>query len=145
MTTQFEGASLTDAIIAILTAASFVVGDGEAPAAGGWSGAPLTSTYVPYVNVHAVPGGLTDGPISLPDVDAGADYILISVGATRGQAEAVGDDVRALMLTAAVTLLNSRSVVHRRIEMLGGAVRDDTVLPPVWFVSDRYRFLTVPS
>jgi hypothetical protein len=105
----------------------------------------LTSAYVPYVNVHPTPGGLTDGTIAETDVDAGADYILISVGATRVQAETVADDVREVMLGTPLTLPNSRKVAHMRIEMLGGAIRDDTVQPPVWIVSDRYRLLTVPS
>lgn len=145
MTTQFEAGGLTDAVIAVLTAASFTVGDGEAPSSGGWQGAQGASAFVPYVNVHPTPGGLTDGTIAQPDVDAGADYILISVGATRSQAEEVGDDVRAVMLAATITLPNSRKVAHMRIEMLGGAVRDDNVQPSVFFVSDRYRLLTVPS
>lgn len=144
MTVQFIAADLTAAIITALTNAGYTVGDGEAPAAGGWSGAPITSTYVPYVNVHGVPGGSTDGTIADLDADASADYILISVGATRAQAEAMGDDVRATMVSGDLPL-TGRRVALRRVEMLGGAVRDDTVQPPVWIVSDRFRFLTVPT
>jgi len=141
----FRGADLTTAIINTLTAAGFTVGDGEAPESAGWQGAQGTSTYIPYVDVHPTPGGLTDGPLNDPNTDAWADYQIISVGAVRRQAEVVGDAVRAAMLAAHLTVSGGRAVAYVRLDMLGGAIRDDSVQPSVFYVSDRWRILTVPA
>jgi hypothetical protein len=140
-----RGGDVTDAIIARLTAASLTVGDGEAPAAGGWSGSAGQSTFVPYVDVHPLPGGDVDGTLAAPNADAAPDYQLISVGATRAQAEFIGDEVREAMLSTALTDPTGRSIALLTIEMLGGCIRDDTVQPAVWMVSDRYRVLTKPA
>jgi hypothetical protein len=141
----FRGADLTAAVISRVTTAGFTVGDGEAPDSAGWQGAQGNSPYIPYVDVHPTPGGLTDGPLSDPNTDAWADYQIISVGAVRRQAEAVGDAVRAVMLAGPITVGNGRSVAYVRLDMLGGVIRDDSVLPSVYYVSDRYRILTVPT
>jgi hypothetical protein len=140
-----RGGDVTDAIISRLTGASFVVGDGEAPAAGGWSGSVGQSTFVGYVDVHPLPGGDVDGTLAAPNADAAPDYQLISVGATRAQAEFIGDEVREVMIASPLSLPTGRTNVLLRIEMLGGAMRDDTVQPAVWIVSDRYRVLTKPA
>jgi hypothetical protein len=144
------GNDLSTAIVAALTSAGLLVGDGEAPTTGGWQGTPMASPFVPYVDVHPIPGGFSDGTISTPDSDAGALYQLIAVGATRAQAEAIGDDVRAAMVAFTFTPTNGRAVSLVRLEMLGGAMRDDSirgnaVQPSVWIVSDRYRIFTVPA
>jgi hypothetical protein len=145
MTVTFRGADLTAAIIARLTGAGFIVGDGVAPESAGWQGAQGTSQYVPYVDVHPTPGGLVDGTMQNPYVDAAADYQIISVGATRAQAETVGDAVRASLQGSPLTVANGRTVAHLRLDMLGGVIRDDSVQPSVFYVSDRWRILTVPS
>jgi hypothetical protein len=145
MTVTFRGADLTAAVIARLTGAGFTVGDGQAPESAGWQGAQGASAYVPYVDVHPTPGGLVDGTMLDPYVDAAADYQIISVGATRAQAETVGDAVRASLQAMPLTVANGRTVAHLRLDMLGGTIRDDTVLPSVFYVSDRWRILTVPS
>lgn len=143
--TIHRGGDVTDAIIFRLVSAGFVVGDGEAPSAGDWQGAPGVSNFVPYVDVHPILGGDVDGILVAPNSDASPDYQLISVGATRAQAEHIGDEVREVMLVGPVTLPVGRAAIHLRLEMLGGAMRDDTVQPPVWIVSDRYRIMTVPA
>jgi hypothetical protein len=145
-----RGSEVTDAIVAALTTAQLLVGDGEAPVAGGWEGTPGASDFVPYVDVHPIPGGYSDGTVAEPDSDGGALYQLISVGASRTQAENIGDEVREAMTSTALTLASGRQVALVRVEMLGGAMRDDSlrgnaVQPSVWMVSDRYRILTVPA
>jgi len=144
MSTLHRNSDVTAAIIYRLTSAGFVVGDNEAPDAGGWQGSPGASTFVPYVDVHPSPGGPTDGTMATPSSDAFPDYQIISVGATRAQAEHIGDEVREAMFQGPLTVPD-RSVAHLRLDMLGGCVRDDTVQPAVWFVSDRYRLSTVPA
>lgn len=141
----FRGADLTGVIVHTLELAGFTVGDGEAPKSAGWQGTAGASSYVPHVNVHAIPGGLVDGTIADANVDVAADYQIISVGATRLQAETVGDAVRAVIINTRFALPNGRSVVHLRYDMTGGANRDDTVQPSVYYVSDRYRLFTVPA
>jgi len=141
-----RGGDVTTAIIARLEAAGLVVGDGEAPLSGaGWTGSPGTSTFVPYIDVHPTPGGDVDGTLADSNSDAAPDYHLISVGATRAQAEHIGDEAREAMLSGPLTLPAGRAAIHMRIDMLGGVIRDDTVQSAVFFVSDRWRVLTVPA
>jgi hypothetical protein len=135
---------VTVAIINTLETAGFTVGDGEKPDGGGWQGPPAASSFVGYVNVHPTPGGTTDGTIAAPRADAQADYSLISIGATPRQAEQIGDDVRRTML-ATPLFVTDRQVAEVRLDMLGGVIRDDQVQPALFYVSDRYRLLVVPS
>ena len=144
MSTLHRNSDVTAAIIYRLTSAGFVVGDNEAPDTGGWQGSPGTSTFVGYVDVHPTPGGPTNGTMATPSSDAFPDYQIISVGATRAQAEHIGDEVREAMLQGPLTV-PGRSVIQLRLDMLGGAVRDDTVQQALFFVSDRYRLTTVPA
>jgi len=137
-----RGGALTAAIISALS--SFTVGDGEKPSGGGWAGSPEVSAFTPYVVVHPMPGGTAEGTLAAPNVDAAVDYQFTCVGANRAQAEELADDVRAVILAAALTVAN-REVIHRRLDFLGGAIRDDTVQPAVYMVPDRYRFFTVPA
>lgn len=139
-----RGGDVTTAILNMLAAAGFLVGDGEAPDGAGWQGPPGASSFKGYVNVHATPGGTTDGPIAAPRADAAADYQLISIGARRAQAEQIGDDVRRAMLTTPLFVAD-RYVAETRLDMLGGVIRDDGVQPALFYVSDRYRLLVVPS
>lgn len=139
-----RGGDVTTAILNMLEAAGFLVGDSEKPDGAGWQGSPGASSFKGYVNVHPTPGGTTDGPIVAPRADALTDYILISIGATPRQAEQVGDDVRRAMLTTPL-LVADRSVAELRLDMLGGIIRDDGVQPALFYVSDRYRLLVVPS
>jgi hypothetical protein len=143
------GNDLSDAVVELLSGIGLLVGDGEAPAGGGWQGPPAASRFIPYVDVHPIPGGISDGSIAEPNADSGALYQLIAVGANRAQAESIGDDVRQAM-TEATFSLDGRHVTLLRLEMLGGATRDDSlrgnaVQPSVWLVSDRWRIYTTPA
>ena len=144
MTLSHHGADLTAAIVTQLDDAGLLTGEGKAPDGYGWQGAPGQSNYVGYVVVYPTPGGPSTGTVAAPNSDSGADYQIVSVGASSRQAETVADDVREV-LTAALPTLSGRRVTHVNVAMLGGAVLDDTVLPTVWMVSDRYRFHTTPA
>ena len=135
---------LTNAVVALLTNAGYVVGDGQKAAAGGWAGAPGQSAFAPYVDVHPLQGGFVDGTIDSPDADVFPDYQMMSVGATREQAELLSDKVRTT-LASAVFALTGRSVVRVRFDFPGGAVRDDDAQPPLFYTPDRFRFFTVPA
>jgi len=144
MSVDHRGGDVTKAILYRLTSAGFLVGDGEKPDGSGWQGPEGASPFFPYVNVHPTPGGATNGTIAAPEADALPDYQLISIGATRAQAEHIGDEVREAMFQGPITV-PGRSVAQLRLDMLGGAIRDDGVQPALWYVSDRYRLLTVPA
>lgn len=138
----------TDAIVEVLTAGlaphGFVVGDGEAPNAGGWTGQKGQSRYVGYAVVHPLIGGVTDGPIGSPDEDARPTYQINCVGASRAHAEQVCDVVRDVLLSVPLTIAG-RAVQRVTVDFLGGSQRDDTVQPAVWFTSDRFRVFTTPA
>lgn len=141
--TWVSGRVLTDAIIAALAAAPCDVGDGEKPTGAGWQGVPDQSQFAPYLVLHPVSGGTTDGTLAASDDDAASLYQLTAVGATREQAEWAADEGRDVMLGVAITV-SGRSVAQVRVDMLGGARRDDTVQPSVWMAVDRYRVVSTP-
>lgn len=144
MTDVHTGRVVTDAIIANLTAAGMRVGDGIEPTGGGWTGAAGQSTFNGYVVVHPLPGGDVDGTIVASFADAAPLYQLSTFGASRGQAEFLADQARAVMLTAAITL-SGRKVAQMRIDMLGGSARVDGVQPPIWMGVERYRVQTTSA
>lgn len=144
MSLTHKGAELTAAIVTQLDDAGLLAGEGKAPDGYGWQGSPDQSNYVGYVVVYPTPGGPTTGTVATPNSDSAADFQIVSVGASSRQAETVADDVREV-LTATLPTLSDRRVTHVNVAMLGGAVLDDTVLPTVWMVSDRYRYYTTPA
>lgn len=139
-----SGRLLTDAICHALTVAGLLVGDGEAPTGHGWQGTPGASTFVGYVTVYELTGGVLDGTIGRPDDDAAVVYQLTSVGHDRRQCKWVADKARAALLGAVLSLAD-RSVMRISSDMLGGTTRDDDVQPSVFFSPDRYRVWTTPT
>lgn len=136
----------TDAIIATLTAAGLVVGDGDTPTGHGWQGAVGQSTFVPYVVVYPLIGGTFDGTLGDPDGDADLLWQLTCVGHTRKAAEVTADTA----LTALVG--QSLAVAGRSISRIwadlagGGARRDDTAAgPPLFIATPRIRALSYPA
>ena len=139
-----SGRLLTNAIIENLQAEGLTVGDGERPATGaGWTGAAGQSDYQGYLVVHPLSGGRTDGPIGALDEDAFPLYQLTAWGATRAQCENIADLSRSVMLEVPI-VVEGRYVAHVRIDMLGGARRNDQVQPPEWQGVERYRVTTTP-
>lgn len=136
---------LTDAIIANLTDHGLVVGDGERPKTGaGWAATPGQSAFRGYVVVHSLAGGITDGTIEDPDDDAFPIYQLSTYGTTRAQCELLSDTCRDVMLGVPITL-DGRTVAQVRVDMLGGARRDDAIQPPIWQGVERYRIVSTPA
>lgn len=136
-----RGRKVTDAVIAALDAAGLTVGDGQKPDSAGWNAA--RTRFEPYVVVHGLPGGTTDGPLDDADADAEPLYQITAHGASRAQAEWCADEARTVMLAAAFTI-SGRTVAQVSIDMLGGCRRVDDLQPPQWQAVDRYRVLTVP-
>lgn len=139
------GRLVTNSIVANLREADLVTGDGEKPATGaGWSGTPGLSTYLGYVVVHPLSGGITDGPLDGADDDAFPIYQLSTYGATREQCENISDLCRTVMLGTPIVVAG-RSVAQVRIDMLGGSRRVDDVQPAEWQGVERYRVVTTPA
>jgi hypothetical protein len=139
-----KGAELTAALIAMLQADGWAVGDAEAPDDAGWQGTPGASAFVPYVDVWPTPGGIADGTMSDPYADVQPDYIIRVWGATRAQCEAVNDRVWYRMLTTHL-VLDGRQVQLVAPEVLPGAVREDVGQPPLWYAPGRWRISTTPA
>ena len=136
---------ITDAIVALLEGESLAVGRGKTPDGVGWQGDPGASSYVPFVNVHPLSGGVTDGTITDPDDDADTLYQLTCVGSTQEQAEWIGDQARNAMLQRGALTVPSRTINNVRVDMLGGARQDDSVEPVVFMTIDHFRVLSVPN
>jgi hypothetical protein len=144
MTTVANNAVTTAVLDTLATAAeagAWLVGDAEKPAGGGWQGEPGTSVFVPYVVLWPIPGGYIDGSLGRPDSDAESLYQATSVGATRQQAETVGDRVRAALVGAQLTI-PGRGLIRVRCEELGGATPDRSVEPAVFMVPDQFVVCT---
>lgn len=144
MVTPFKGSLFTAAIIGALEDDGLNVGDGVAPSTAGWQGEVANSVFAAYVVVHSMVGGFLDGSIDDPDDDGSMMYQVSAFGATREQCEWAADQARRVMLTSPLLVADHR-VLRVRVDMLGGARRDDEAQPPLWISAERYRLLTTPD
>lgn len=133
---------ITNALLTILEGTAATVGDGEMPAGAGWQGSPGASQFVGFIVIRSYTGGMTRtlgrGTITSPDSDALSYYELLGVGATRDQAELLGDLARRHLVGARPTV-PGRSIQSIAVEELGGTERDDTTEPGeprVWISAD---------
>ena len=138
--------SHTDAVVAALDAVTGIeVGDGVAPAAGGWAGTPGESTFAGYVIVYPL-GSTLDGPLAAPDADAELTWQLTCVGATRQQCEWVVDAALGALVGAALTVTGRATVDRiRLVDGTGGTRRDDTTQPPVFIATPHVTVTTTPA
>lgn len=130
-----------DAILAALTAAGLTVGDAEPPSAPfGWR---PDGSFLPYIIAYPLPG-LFDGTLAEHADDADVVYQLTCVGETRAAAVLLEDRANAILLPGTLSVAG-RSVTHVRLDAAGGTRRDDTVQPPVFISTPRYRISTTPA
>ncbi len=130
----------TNALLAALSAASFAVGDAEAPRL-----ADKTEIDPPYIVLYPIPGGRFDGPLSDSQADVVLIYQITSVGTTRTQAQIAIDVARALMKKANVTITNRKVRDLRHLTPNSGVVRDDDLPNPLFYGYDRYELDTTPA
>jgi hypothetical protein len=110
----------------------------------GWQGAPGSSKFRAYYIVYPLPGGLFDGTLGCPDDDASLIWQVTCVGATARQCEAAADRANSVLVGQPLTIAG-RYVTRVQADMAGGGVRrDDTVQPPVFIATPRYRIDSVP-
>jgi hypothetical protein len=121
-------------------------GDGQPGMDGwGWQGVPGQSKFKPYYIVYPLPGGLFDGTLGCPDDDASLIWQVTAVGGNRPQCEAAVDRCNATLIGQPLAI-PGRFVSRVWADMAGGGVRrDDTVQPPVFIATPRYRIDSTPS
>ncbi len=131
---------LTNAILALLTAAGIEVGDATAP-----------DCDKPYTIVSAVSGPRYDGPMDDTEIDGSDRFQFSSIGETRDQADRSRQLVRdALTVEALDAQFVTDGVVRRTMKLIldipRGTRRDERGLPdPVFLAVDQYLIDTTPG
>jgi hypothetical protein len=134
---------LTDYLISQLTTAGLLVGDGEAPDAGGWDDDPNlpTSSYIPYVVLNPMAAAEPTGALGDTSTDFRVPYSVTSAGISRKQVETYADIGRKKItaLSRVVIALGAEGnwkIQQARANSIGGVVRSDTVEPSEFTQSD---------
>lgn len=129
----------TNAVISTLEGFGLIVGDAEAPA----NKEELLAQGKGYVVVYQVPGGTSSGNLDNPSADAVYIYQVTCVGTRRVQADWLADKVSGLL--QANLSVPGRYIPTIKVNMHGGARRDDTVTPPVFLSTPRFRIASTPD
>ena len=123
----------TAGLLAALVAGLAVpVGDGDAEALD-----------PPYVVLYRLSGGVSDGPITDPDIDVEIPYQLTSVARTSAAAEYLADQARAAAQT--LTVAGRRVLAVYPLPASPPVEKEDEVHPLVFVVKDRIRVATTPA
>lgn len=136
--------AIVDALDAVLKTFDAGAPDLDGGQGWGWQGDPPASTFKPYLIVYPLPGGVFDGTLGCPSDDASLIFQVTAVGATRAQCEAAVDRANEVLVEQPLTV-PGRYVARVQADMAGGgARRDDTVQPPVFIATPRYRVDSTP-
>lgn len=136
---------VSDALVSELESTGAPIGDGEQPSGTGWQGTPGQSTFVGYIVVHCISGGISDGTLAAAHDDPQYIYQLSCHGATRAQAQLLADLSRPVMLGFRNVALDGIQVMHVDVEMEGGSRRVDTIQPAQYQAVPRYRVYATPG
>jgi hypothetical protein len=137
----------SDAVLAALVSTGVPVGDAD-PDIGevGWQATPGQSEFLAYMVLYPLAGGTFDGPTAEPDDDAELYFQVTCVGANRAQCEWVLDQALGVLVGDQDVTVPDRSTLRIEADMAGGGVRrDDTVQPPVFISTPRFRLWTTPA
>ena len=121
---------------------TLLVGDGEAPGAGGWDDDPNdpNSSYVPYVVLNPMATSEGSGSLGDSQSDYQVPYSITAYGVTRDQVEYYADTARkklASLVRATVTLDGSDWKIQQyRANSVGGVSRRDNTEPSEFIQSD---------
>lgn len=133
--------SIEQAFLDLLS--GFLVGDGEAPAGGGWQGAPGTSPFTNYLIFK--PGqGVTDGSLAHADANVDRDFMVTCVAATRDGCSILARNVVAAVQGRNLTTPTRRTSRPIVLERWGPVDRDDTVQPSVFMAVHVFGVHTTP-
>lgn len=133
---------LTAHLLTTLAADGVLVGDAEAPIAGGWDDDPNapTSSFVPYLVLNPMPVPDATGSIGDSAVDYRVPYSVTSVGISRNQTEFYADRGRekivALERTSVTLGGGGWKIQQARANSIGGMTRNDSVEPSQFVQSD---------
>lgn len=95
MRTTVERRHITDQMLTWLADTGKPVGDGEAPAGGGWQGEVNKSNFTPYVVLSVLSGSPDNaGPLGDAGSSVTFSYALTVYGLSREQCEWMADEAR---------------------------------------------------
>jgi hypothetical protein len=145
MTTLYESAFVTDALVTFLGGLGFPVGDHRAP--------DNATSDRPYLVVHFIDTQRIDGGLSGVSTDAMHCYQISSVGTIRGQAETLADVVRSRMLsrdatgtfTAAFPTMTGIKCHDRITEGSSGVITEGTAPNEVYTFPERFHLAITPA
>lgn len=140
----FHRGAFTDQVLDHLTSAlepGVLVGDGERPEGGGWSGQPGEGTFAAYVVLESGQGAQGGGNPPLGDSDDSwlITYSLRSSGGLRQQADWAADQARAAWMGLPkinYELGTTWRLLRPQVVTLGPMNRNDAVNPPYWTATD---------
>ena len=139
MSVLIDTGALTDLVLAHLGTANVLVGDGVAPAEGGWlSGQPGAGVFRPYATL-VVTGGVPAALGLDSDFPAWAvGFSLRSFGGSRSQCDAQAALARGAMEGLQQETFGAAAWVIAGVQWqaLGAMVRVDASSPPFWQVFD---------
>lgn len=133
--------SLTDDMLLYLTTQladkDILVGDGHAPADGGWTGGqPGEGSFQPYVVLATGPAQKQSrDPLATDDTSWLATYTVKSVGALRSQTDWTADQARKVLADFRFKHINldgDWAIRQTTFPRLGGVDRNDATDPPTW-------------
>lgn len=133
----------SDAVVFALAAAGLLVGRGRQPAGSGWQGTAGSSSFKPYVVLYPS-SGVTDGNLADPNEYLGYTFQLTCVGNTQEGAEAVADIAKTTLVGARLSVAG-RSCYPVRLLADPVAQRDDSVSPPLHYLTPQFRFRSQPA
>lgn len=145
MTTfDFNRGVLTDWLLEMLEnnlEPEILVGDGQAPLAGGWTGGePGDGDFVSYVTLSTGPARKQQASrpaIGRENVSWVCSYTLSHTGALRQQVDWTADKVRPAMSAArGLGPMENWTITLVDYTVLGPVTRNSSIDPPVWELSD---------
>lgn len=143
MTTNIYRGPLTELLLTTLADVGKPVGDGERPAAGGWSGQPNSpgASYVPFVVLTAGTSTRSSGSIGAPQTEWQLNYLLQTFGVQRAQCDWIADRARDVLNALRGTDVQLGPARHRIQQVwtsaIGGISPSYVSDPPVWSQQDQ--------
>lgn len=134
MPTSFPRGALTSYLINRLSS-EVLIGDGEAPEAGGWDDDPNApdSSYVPYVVLAPQTAQEASGSLDDSNSEWRVPYTFSSYGITREQVEWNADRTRQAMVSLARVVVDldtgNWKILQSRVNSIGGVARNDNTEP----------------